>query len=46
VALNQEFSLDFSDGRVVSGAQYMDNVTIAGFTVCSLLFANIITSDQ
>jgi cathepsin D len=34
VDLNIDFEIVFSDGRISSGKQYTDNVTIAGFTVC------------
>jgi hypothetical protein len=30
----QSFELTYRDGTVVRGDRYIDNVTIAGFTVC------------
>jgi Eukaryotic aspartyl protease len=36
----KNFDLGFADGTRVSGMQLVDNVTIAGFTVCSISFMN------
>jgi hypothetical protein len=32
------FQLKYMDDTIVKGARYNDNVTIAGFTVCFVLF--------
>jgi Eukaryotic aspartyl protease len=40
----QPFQFKYSDGSIVTGDRYTDNVTIAGFTVCSISLMNM-TSD-
>jgi len=32
MTINEDFRIGFADGSIVTGTQYMDNVTIAGFT--------------
>jgi hypothetical protein len=47
VDLNTNFEILFADGRLVSGKQYTDNVTIAGFTVCvyCLRISSLLTNE-
>lgn len=44
--LGQTFSLEYGDGSTVSGEQYTDSVSIAGYSVCSVQLASAIISDS
>ena len=44
--MGQTFSLQYGDGSTVSGEQYTDTVSIAGYTVRSVQLISVVVPDN